>query len=92
MKKAILSTGINDTAITDGEAFSVVYNRAQRTATVNFNGNNAQLSVYAIDGTQVLNTTVKASGENIDLASLAAGVYVFKLNNGNKVQSVKVAL
>lgn len=92
LKQAILSTGINDTAITEGEAFSINYNRAQRTATVSFNGNNAQLSVYAIDGTQVLNTTVQASGENIDLASLAAGVYVFKLNNGNKVQSVKVAL
>lgn len=92
LKEAIISTGINDTAINGGEAFSVVYNRAQRTATVNFDGNNAQLMVFAIDGTQVLNTTVQASGENIDLASLAAGVYVFKLNNGNKVQSVKVAL
>ena len=43
-------------------------------------------------GQKVFSTQLKSNGETVNLSQLPSGVYVFKLQQGENVQTIKAAL
>ena len=85
------TTGITETTKTD-KMFSISTNRAARTATFSFGSGKAQVEIYNTLGQKVFATQLNNSGETVNLSSLAEGIYVIKLIQGNNVETVKAAL
>lgn len=91
LKLALDVTGVNEIGTAD-KLFSIDTDRAAHTATFYFSGSNAKVAVYNTLGQQVYAKQLSASGETVDLSSLSNGVYVFKLQQGSSVKTVKAAL
>lgn len=45
------------------------------------NDETASVSIYNLNGIQMMQTTVKSSGETVDVSALAPGLYIIKVNN-----------
>lgn len=88
-----ISDGIKEVGLTNS-MFRVVTNRQTRTATFYLGSDNgkAHVAVFNMAGQQVYDAQLCNSGETINLSSLPHGVYVFKLKQGNNVQTIKSAL
>lgn len=86
-------TGINERNAT-GAMFQVSADRVSRIATVVFeeDGTPVRLTVFNAMGQTVSNQELTASGTQVDLSAFGSGVYVFKMQRGNIVKSVKMAL
>ena len=93
LKLAIQTTGISDVA-EENEMFSITTDRTAHTAQFFFGAANgtAHVAVYNTLGQQVYAKQLATSGETVDLSSLGSGVFVFKLQQGNSVKSVKAAM
>jgi len=50
----------------------------------------ASLSIYAVNGQSLINTTLHQSTEIIDLKSLNSGVYFVKIKTDNAVKTIKI--
>ena len=89
---------LGTTAIKDAKLlnslFHITTNRQARTATFYFGSENgkAHVAVYNMAGQLVYEAQLSNNGETISLSSLPHGVYVFKLNQENQVQTIKSAL
>ena len=91
--KSILGvTGIQDATVNDN-MFRIVTNSQARTATFYYGNTNgkAQVAVYNMAGQQVYGAQLNSDGETVNLSSLPHGVYVFKLKQGENVQTIKSA-
>ena len=88
-----VSTGITETSNLD-QMFRVTTDRAARTATFFFGNDNgtAHVAVYNMTGQQVYSAQLTSNGETVNLSQLPSGVYVFKLQQGENVQTIKAAL
>lgn len=88
------TSGITDRQMAGADFFRVVTDRNARTAQVFFaeGAQPVRVLVYTAAGRQVSNATLAASGQTIDLGSLAGGVYIFKLQRGGQTQTVKTAI
>ena len=86
-------TGINEKNAT-GAMFQVSADRVSRIATVVFeeDGTPVSLTVFNAMGQTVSSQELMASGTQIDLSAFGSGVYVFKMQRGAIVKSVKMAL
>lgn len=86
-------SGIKDASLTEN-MFRMVTDRHARTATFFFGSESgkAQVAVYSVTGQQVYAAQLNSNGETINLSSLPHGVYVFKLKQGNNVQTIKSSL
>lgn len=86
-------TAISDAHVSD-RLFRVVSDRASHTAQVYFDGDAGEvaLTVYNALGQQVAGRTLTASGASIDLSAFGTGVYIFRLQRGNTVKTIKTAL
>ena len=91
LKYIINTTGINDVDDADS-MFRVTTDRKAHTATFHLGGENAQLSVYNTLGRKVYTTEHVSNGETVNLSSLGSGVFVFKLQQGRTVHTVKAVL
>ncbi len=93
LKCIIESTGISDKTLHE-RTFKVICDRSKRAAIVYFepNGQDAHLAVYDSTGRRMLSTDLKASGEQVNLSKLTAGVYVFRLQIGLISHSFKTVL
>lgn len=93
LKYVLGTTGVDDVKATDS-MLRVVTDSRQHTATFYFGNDNstAHVAVYNTTGQQVYAKQLSASGETVDLSALPGGVYVFKLQKGSSVQTVKAAL
>lgn len=87
------TVGISETKATDS-MFRVTTDRLARTATFYFGNENgrANVAVYNTLGQQVYSAQLTSNGETISLSTLPSGVYVFKLQQGESVQTIKAAL
>lgn len=85
------STGITETSKID-QMFRVSTDRSAHTATFYFGGDKARVAVYNTTGQQVYSKQLTSNGETVDLSQLPGGVYVFKLQQGENVHTVKAAL
>ena len=86
-------TGINEKNAT-GAMFQISADRVSRIATVVFeeDGTPVSLTVFNAMGQTVSSQELTASGTQIDLSAFGSGVYVFKMQRGTIVKSVKMAL
>lgn len=93
LKHVLSFTGVDDVKATDAMLRVVTDNRA-RTATFYFGNDDsaAHVAVYNTTGQLVYAKQLSASGETVDMSALPSGVYVFKLQKGSSVQTVKAAL
>ena len=94
LKEAVTySTGIDDAAQTS-TLFRVDTDSRNRTARFFFADatGTADVAVYNSVGQQVAGTVVTGNGQSMDLSTLASGVYLFRMQRGNQVQTLKVAL
>lgn len=92
LQLAIQTTGISDAA-EENSMFSITTDRSAHTAQFFFGAaGTARVAVYNTLGQQVYAKQLSASGETVDLSSLGSGVFVFKLQQGDNVKSVKAAM
>ncbi len=94
LKEAIAyTTGIDDAAQT-APLFRVETDSRSRTARFFFAdaAGTADVAVYNAVGQQVAATVVTGNGQSLDLSTLASGVYLFRMQRGSQVQTLKVAL
>ncbi len=94
LKEAIAyTTGIDDAAQT-APLFRVETDNRNRTARFFFAdaAGTADVAVYNAVGQQVAATVVTGNGQSLDLSALASGVYLFRMQRGSQVQTLKVAL
>ena len=86
-------TSINDTR-NEQQLFRMTTDRNTGNVAVYYDDSigEAHLAVYNSYGQNVYNTDVTASGSVIDLSALGKGVFVIRLNIGNAVHAVKIAL
>ncbi len=70
-----------------------IYKSSRNSLAINgFNGN-ANLKMYAIDGKQVLNTSLNSTGKStIDLPTLSKGIYIVSLDNKTVQLSKKIVI
>lgn len=93
LKSLLKTDGIKDVEMTNS-MFRIITDRNARTATfyLGSSDNKAHVAVYNMAGQQVYEAQLSNSGETVNLSSLPHGVYVFKLKQGNNVQTIKSAL
>ncbi len=94
LKEAIAyTTGIDDPAQT-APLFRVETDSRSRTARFFFAdaAGTADVAVYNAVGQQVAAAVVTGNGQSLDLSTLASGVYLFRMQRGSQVQTLKVAL
>ncbi len=94
LKEAIAyTTGIDDAAQT-APLFRVETDSRSRTARFFFAdaAGTADVAVYNAVGQQVAAAVVTGNGQSLDLSTLASGVYLFRMQRGSQVQTLKVAL
>ena len=84
------TTGIKDVEQTYN-LFKVMTDRSKHTATFYLGDKNnvAKVDVYNVLGQKVESKTISSDGETIDFSNLAGGVYLFKIEQGNVVKTVK---
>ncbi len=94
LKEAITyTTGIDDVAQT-APLFRVETDSRSHVARFFFADatGTADVAVYNAVGQQVAGAVVTGNGQSLDLSTLASGVYLFRMQRGNQVQTLKVAL
>ncbi len=94
LKEAITyTTGIDDVAQT-APLFRVETDSRSHVARFFFADatGTADVAVYNAVGQQVAGAVVTGNGQSMDLSTLASGVYLFRMQRGNQVQTLKVAL
>ena len=90
LKEVLHTTGIKDVEQTYN-LFKVMTDRSKHTATFYLGDKNnvAKVDVYNVLGQKVESKTISSDGETIDFSNLAGGVYLFKIEQGNVVKTVK---
>ncbi len=84
--------GVSDVQAADG-LFRIETHRAARSASFYFGeGHTAHVAVYNTLGQKVAGAALQTSGQTVDLSALGHGTYVIRLQQGNAVKTVKVAL
>ncbi len=94
LKEAITyTTGIDD-AVQTAPLFRVETDSRNHTARFFFADatGTADVAVYNAVGQQVASAVVTGNGQSMDLSTLASGMYLFRMQRGNQVQTLKVAL
>lgn len=88
-----MSNGITTQHATQG-MFRVVSNAASHTAQVYFDETegDATVSVYNTVGQQVHSERLTTNGQTLNTGTLTPGIYLFKLQRGSSVQTVKATL
>lgn len=90
--KEILNAGVNDITA-DITKRLVIEKNSQRNYTVSLPGSDRiSVSLFAISGAEVLNSTASDSSVNIDASSLASGIYVLKATDSRGTYTEKIAL
>lgn len=86
-------TGIADQHATEG-MFRVVSDATAHTAQIYFDDaeGGVTLNVYNTLGQQVHSQEVTTNGQSVSISGLTPGIYVFKLQRGNSVRTVKASL
>ena len=87
------TTGISDQGQTN-HIFRMETDRRTRTARFFFADadGSARVAVYNGVGQKVAGAELSKTGQTMNLSSLASGVYLFRMQRGNKTHTVKVAL
>lgn len=85
--------GVNDTQVAD-QMFRITTDRTARTATFFYaeGSGSPQVTVYNTLGQKVHATQLTRNGETVSLSSLPHGIYVFKLQQGKSVQTIKAGI
>ncbi len=86
-------TGISEKDLT-GAMFQVEADRVAHTATIGFeeNGTPVHLTVYNALGQLLTSQELTVNGTQVDLSGFGSGMFVFKMQRGSNVKSVKMAL
>lgn len=89
--KWLPTAGIDDL---NKNTFSIFPNpTADKNITINHNlEGNGTISVFSLTGAKVFSTALNAASQNVNLASLSAGMYIVKIESGNYTASKKLVI